>query len=616
MTSLVAWTARTPYSLLVTLVSALLSVALTWPLALTLSTESIGSPHGDGLKHLWTLWWIRAEVMAKGAIPFQTQLVNYPEGMALYPIEPLNGLLVVLLAPLSVVTVSNLAALANLTLIGVCGALLGRRVSGEPLGGLAAGVLLQTSAVALFTLHVGVGELQHLWWLPLGLLAWLNHKETQSFKSAVWLGLSLGLAALSCFYHGFFLGFSVAVLSLFTLPLRGSLPGVLLRYAVAAGLGLALVLPVMRTFSSSYGEDERPSVGLLAYITQEHGQPVTDPSSARLDPLDLVSPRRDERATASPERMGYGGGRYLGLPALALGLLALWRSPRQAMLWVVLALLGALLAMGSYLVVNGEVVELAGGSRVRLPFFFLNRALGYVAEPLNFPVRALAITMTALAVCAALVARAGSPRLALALAVLAGLDVQINQLTPWPMQRFAPTAFPGLTALAEGPTAPTADLSIIFRPDKESRWAALSAQMTHGQPIQAVPLERLEYFAQSGRTFVTALPLVKELTSIASQPITPLSSEYREDLWLLYDKGFRRVQLLGVGAEGRIPDAPRAALTTLLGPPMIDSANAVVWALPEVQATAEETSRWKTQQARREAALRGSVQTILGPQLQ
>jgi hypothetical protein len=56
-------------------------------------------------------------------------------------------------------------------------------------------------------------------------------------------------------------------------------------------------------------------------------------------------------------------------------------------LWVVLALLGALLAMGSYLVVNGEVVELAGGSRVRLPFFFLNRALGYVAEPLNFPVR-------------------------------------------------------------------------------------------------------------------------------------------------------------------------------------------------------------------------------------
>ena len=35
MTSLVAWTARIPYSLLVTLVSALLSVALTWPLVLT-----------------------------------------------------------------------------------------------------------------------------------------------------------------------------------------------------------------------------------------------------------------------------------------------------------------------------------------------------------------------------------------------------------------------------------------------------------------------------------------------------------------------------------------------------------------------------------------------------
>ena len=112
------------------------------------------------------------------------------------------------------------------------------------------------------------------------------------------------------------------------------------------------------------------------------------------------------------------------------------------------------------------------------------------------------------------------------------------------------------------------------------------------------------------------MPLLKALTAIASQPVTPLTSDHREDLWLLYDKGFRRVQVLGVGSEGRIPDAPRAALTALLGPPMVDSANAVVWALPEVQATAEETTRWKTQQTRREAVLRGSVQSVLGPQLQ
>jgi hypothetical protein len=225
--------------------------------------------------------------------------------------------------------------------------------------------------------------------------------------------------------------------------------------------------------------------------------------------------------------------------------------------------------------------------------------------------------MTALAVCAALVARAGSPRLAFGLAVLAGLDVQVNQLTPWPMQRFAPTAFPGLTALAEGPTSPTADLSIIFRPDKESRWAALSAQMTHGQPIQAVPLERLEYFAQSGRTFVTALAL-GEGPSRASpaSPITPMSSDHREDLWLLYDKGFRRVQVLGVGAEGVSPTRPG---------PRSRRSSARRWSTaptpwcgpcPRCSATAEETTRWKTQQARREAALRGSVQTVLGPQLQ
>ena len=59
------------------------TVALTWPTALQPSAAVLGSQHADGMKHLWTLWWIRASVWREGAFPFQTELVNYPVGMEL-----------------------------------------------------------------------------------------------------------------------------------------------------------------------------------------------------------------------------------------------------------------------------------------------------------------------------------------------------------------------------------------------------------------------------------------------------------------------------------------------------------------------------------------------------
>ena len=40
-----------------------------------------------------------------------------------------------------------------------------------------------------------------------------------------------------------------------------------------------------------------------------------------------------------------------------------------------------------------------------MPIFWLNRALGYIAEPLNFPIRFLAMTAVALAGMASLALR-------------------------------------------------------------------------------------------------------------------------------------------------------------------------------------------------------------------
>ena len=193
-------------------ISVLLSVLLTWPGVLHLNEEVIGSPDADGGKHFWTLWWIKHNVVVLSSIPHQTTLVNFPEGMALYPIEPLNGLGVSLLFFLPLVLATNLLALINMSLTGFFGGLLGRALTGSKEAGMVCGILLQSSAFSMFTLHAGVGELQHLWWIPLCFLLWYRLRSRLQWRYSLALGLALAGATLSCFYYGLFAGFGVAVL--------------------------------------------------------------------------------------------------------------------------------------------------------------------------------------------------------------------------------------------------------------------------------------------------------------------------------------------------------------------------------------------------------------------
>ena len=592
-----------------------LSVLLTWPTAVELNQGVLGSPNADGIKHLWTLWWMRQELLVQHQIPWDTEYLNFPQGMQLYPIEPLNGLVVSLLGFLPLVAATNLVALMNLSAMGFAGGLLGRELSGSRWGGAAAGTMLQGSAMALFTIHVGVGELQHLWWLPLGAWAWLRLRQGMGWWATLGLAGCLAGATLSCFYHGFFLATAIALLSLSTLWAGKRTPALLGRYAVAAGLGLVVVLPVVLSFSGSYGSGEVPQVGLLNYLSSELGQPVTDPFSARLELSELWTPRQGQRADASMERIGYGGGRYLGWVAMLLGLGGLIRAPRKALPWVLVGGVGVLLALGSFWGWGTEESLTASGARIRLPFFWLNRALGYVSEPLNFPVRFLAITVMALSACTALLTiKLKHPAWVFVLALVAVLDIQRHQLIGRPLPTFEPWDFSALEAVSEG-EHPTVDLTLAWRGDKEVRYAALSAQMVHGQPIQAVPLERIEFFATDGRDAVGVLPLVQTVGEGFIRIDTDISSvDVRRDVSLLRAMGFERVMVLGVGQNRQVSPRVRLDLRTLLGEPILDEPQAMVFELPTFQVSSEELAQWQAEHAARVQALQQN-QTQPGPQL-
>ena len=69
---------------------------------------------------------------------------------------------------------------------------------------LACGALLEGSAVMAFFVHVGVGELHHLWWLPLGLGALVKARRTKEWQWFFAVSVILIFAMISCFYLGFF----------------------------------------------------------------------------------------------------------------------------------------------------------------------------------------------------------------------------------------------------------------------------------------------------------------------------------------------------------------------------------------------------------------------------
>ena len=566
-------------------------------MVLSPNTAALGSQHADGMKHLWTLWWMRTSIWDYGDFPFHTDIVNYPIGMDLYPIEPLNGLFALLFPFLPLIMLANLLVLVNLTLTGAIGAWFGRLLSQSRVGGVVAGTLLQGSSVMAFFVHVGVGELHHLWWLPLGLGMQIKARETMEWKWFLALSFSLVGAMLSCFYLGFFLSLSVLGWAILTGWAGWETPRLVGKYLIAAALAILIVIPVTRSFSSSYKTGNVPDVSLMDYVTQNHGQPVTDPPAARLELAQLVTPRRPAE---SREIQAYGGGRYIGFLSLGFALVGLIRSPKKAYPWILIAGVGILFAFGTYWTVGGAEVKNAAGIRLVMPLFWLNRVLGYLAEPLNFPTRFLAMTAIAISAMGSLALK---EKKFLPLVLLAVVEISWGAMTGYPWQRLAPREASVLSALNSVEEGAVIDLSLAARSDMENRFNALGTQIVHGRKMHAVPVERVEFFAREGQIFVQATKLFQDLKPFYENRGGQLASDYRNDLAILQEAGFKWIVVSYRNGSERMPQGIITALTEICGPAVGIQAGVGAWRLPEVQYTEEELKVWKSQHELMQQAL-------------
>ena len=571
------------------------TAVLTWPTIVRPASYALGSPKADGMKHLWTLWWMRASVWREGEFPFTTHLVNWPTGMDLYPIEPLNGFVSVLTPFVSIILLSNLLVMANLFATGMVGSWFGRLLTdGNRLSGLAAGTVLLGSSTTTFFVTVGVGELTHLWWLPLGLGLLLKAIRQQEWRAWAWVSLSMVGAVLSCFYLGFFLGLAVGVVCAWHLFVASDRKFLFQRMAFAAGLLIITVVPIGRVFAISYAAPAFDRDPPLTHIFAEKGQQVTDTPGSRLDPTQLFAYGR--RPTTEHEQ-GYGGGRYLGVVISLLALAGAIRRPREAIPWLMVASMALCLSMGSYLTIGGDELKMdSTGGRVRLPMLWLNRVLELVAEPVNFPVRFLALIVMAQSALAAFAVSCFRMRWLALLIPVGVVEIAAGQLIqwPWPVLQIPKTW--ALERLADHPGRAVLDVGLTLQADASNRALALAGQMAHQHPTNTVPLERIEFFARQGYTLARSLHIVDDINGLYyHEDPRGMSDDYREDLTMLKEQGFDILLISTKDGRRNIPERAFQALRRLCGEPIVDGPGGVAWEIKPVhpRPTQRELEVWR-----------------------
>jgi len=185
---------------------ALLSLALSWPLPLHLSTHLTGDPSGDTGVYVWNLWHFRHELL-QGRDPFYSTLLFAPTGRAnlsFHNYTVFTNLLSLPLQPrLGLIATFNVLYL----LLGVLNAyamfLLARHLSGSAVAAGLAGMLFAFSPflTARGTAHFSLVAAAPL---PVFLLLLLKAEQTPRLRYGIALGLTLAWALYCDPYYAVF----------------------------------------------------------------------------------------------------------------------------------------------------------------------------------------------------------------------------------------------------------------------------------------------------------------------------------------------------------------------------------------------------------------------------
>ncbi len=501
--------------LLVLLVYVGVAVGATWPLAAQITTHLPGRTL-DTLFHYWNGWWVR-QALSNSQSPFHTAYLFHPAGASLVynNFAWLNIVGWLLLEPIAGgFTAYNLFFLFNLASCGMAAFLLTRDLTGDGRAAFLAGLIYQCWPFRL-------GQLDHpnlisTQWIPIFLLFLIRtlspYKEKPATDSmrrgrrrdGVLTGLFLALTGYTRWQLLIPTAIVGGIYLICAAPSQWAsrqrwIPALLLAGCVAA---LTLAPPILllvnqqRAAPSNLlveGEEATMQTDLLSYVTPSGSHPVwgtfTQPAYDR-----YYADRSGGRRFPA----------YVGVTALALALLGIWRIRQTGLPWAAMAFVLISLALGAILRVGGQLYP-----AVPMPYRLAEKL--FIVRLLRFPDRfnmflALPTTVLAAYGIADILARIRrhSRRAVLVTSCLLGAAILFEYLTvPTSLQH--PQASPFYDQLA-AESGDFAVLNLPINPQKSKLY--MFAQVAHHHPILQGHTSRLP---QGAHAYIDNHPLLHSL---------------------------------------------------------------------------------------------------------
>lgn len=388
--------------LLVSFLYLLTTLFMTFPLVLNLTTHIPGISE-DGPIHVWHLWWLKHSLFNLKSNPIVTNYVFWPQtvntifdchtftnALISLPLQPIFGL----------VLTSNLIIIASLTLSAIGTYLLTRYVLRDKMAAFVAGIIFAFSPYIFAHLLDGHTNLITTWPIPFYVLFLLRVLQNLRWKDAAVAGVFLGLLSLNDYTYTAFSLILTGLILLYNLLTgwRGlvnfrTISRLGLMFAVWLAIFSPLAIPALKTFFGGF----QPGVPL--WVQNFYGADISwflKPSP--LHPfLGKFSPIPKLGIIESTVTLGWSV-IFLSLVGTFLTLIS---KQRRLKLWVFLAVVLFLLALGPSLHVNGVSEWWFGEFRVMIPLpYILLHAVPFIGGTQE-PVRMTSVLMLPLAVLAA-----------------------------------------------------------------------------------------------------------------------------------------------------------------------------------------------------------------------
>lgn len=536
---------RARHHLLALLSYGLLSLILTYPLILHLTTHV----PGDGIDDpalAWNLWWVRFSILNQHTNPFDCRWIFWPIGinLAFYTLTVLNGLLSIpLQLTFQVTLASNLLLLSSFVLSGYGAYLLARQVwpSASPAAAWLAGLVYAFASPKLFYAALGQFNIASSQWIPFCLLyVWRAAGPRGRARDAILAGLFLGLQAWAEATFASFLAIFIALYALWlaadSLRSRHALRQTgytWARLALAGLIGVLLIIPMLANmlpdlraegdfFGAGGGFADVFSADVAGYLLPTQLHPLLGGLAARL-----------------PFPHDKGQHLTLGYTALALIFIGARARPRRAAaFWVAALLLFWLFTLGPTVRILGRDTGIPG------PFVFVSELpfLKGNRYPSRYAVLLLACASLLVARGMAHIAQHWPPRRArIGVGLIALLFLGEHLSIPLPLSDLrAPALYHQIAATGEGAPGAVLELPLGWRNGArvvgKKDVAIMFAQWyqtVHQRPLlggntSRNPEFKFQYFSEA--------PLLDLLIALTNAADEPLHEALRAELAPLVDR--------------------------------------------------------------------------------